>query len=199
MRPDLQLIQPWISPNSRVLDLGCGNGQLLQQLRYTKHIDGLGVEIDNELITQCIAKGVAVVEQNLNKGLANFHSNSFDMVVMTQALQTLRHPHLVLEEMLRIGETCIVTFPNFGHWRCRWHLGQRGKMPISPFMPYQWYNTPNIHFCTVHDFETLCGDKNIDIINRRFISSHGKESGLANKWPNLLAVTAIYQLRLHTR
>ncbi len=194
MRLDLQLIQAWIRENSRVLDLGCGDGNLLSQLRNSKQVNGLGIEIDSGFILDCIKANISVVEQDLNKGLANFQTNSFDMVVMTHALQTLSQPHRVIDEMLRVGKECIVTFPNFGHWRCRWHLSQRGRMPVSEFMPYHWYDTPNIHFCTVDDFEALCRDKGIHVLDRRMVAANNTESQLAKNWPNLFAMTAVYHI-----
>ena len=113
---------------------------------------------------------------------------------MTHALQTLRSPHLVIDEMLRVGKECIVTFPNFGHWRCRWFLGQQGRMPVSKFMPYHWYDTPNIHFCTVKDFEALCAEKNIKILDRAVIGRDREQSKFEQLWPNLFGVTAVYHI-----
>jgi methionine biosynthesis protein MetW len=185
MRFDLTLIQPWINEGCRVLDLGCGDGTLLATLAKQKNVSGVGLEIDPENITQSLAQGVNVIEHDLNLGLGNFRDNSFDMVVMTLALQTLRYPHLVIDEMLRVGRECIVTFPNFGHWRSRWYLSQRGKMPVSKFLPYTWYDTPNIHFCTVKDFEALCADKQIRVLNSAVIG---------DRFPNLLGVTAVYHI-----
>jgi methionine biosynthesis protein MetW len=194
MRLDLQLIQHWIKPDSRVLDLGCGDGTLLKNLQDNLQVKGIGVEIDPDQINQCITKGLNVIEQDLNRGLGNFEDNSFDVVVMTQALQTLRHPHEVLEEMLRVGRQCIVTFPNFGHWRCRWHLGQHGRMPVSKFMPYTWYDTPNIHFCTVKDFDALCQQQSVQVLNRTVVSANNQRSWIAQSWPNLFGVTAVYHI-----
>lgn len=194
MRLDLQLIQAWIQEDSRVLDLGCGNGELLSQLRDSKHINGLGIEIDPDHILDCIKAGISVTEQDLNQGLANFQTRDFDVVVMTHALQTLSQPHRVIEEMLRVGKECIVTFPNFGHWRCRTHLNLQGRMPVSEFMPYHWYDTPNIHFCTVDDFEVLCREHGIHVLNRRMVGSNNTESWLARTWPNLFAMTAVYHI-----
>ncbi|MEH6557809.1 MAG: methionine biosynthesis protein MetW [Oceanicoccus sp.] len=194
MRFDLQLIPNWIGPGARVLDLGCGDGSLLSKLIAEKDVDGLGIEIDEDHITECIAKGLNVVEHDLNQGLANFRENSFDVVVMAHALQTLRDPHLVINEMLRVGRECIVTFPNFAHWRCRLHLGQQGRMPVSKFMPYNWYDTPNIHFCTVKDFEALCEDNDIRILASTVVGNDSSESTLGRLMPNLFGVTAVYHI-----
>jgi len=194
VRVDLGAVAQWIKPQARVLDLGCGDGGLLASLREQLQVIGYGLEIDESKINLCIEKGVNVIEQDLDLGLKNFVTNSFDTVVMTQTLQAVRYPHLILEEMLRIGRECIVTFPNFGHWRCRWYLGLRGRMPVSEFMPYQWYDTPNIHFCTIRDFEALCDERRIRILNRRYVDA-AQQEGLASEWlPNLFAVTAIYHI-----
>jgi methionine biosynthesis protein MetW len=194
MRLDLALIQAWIQPGARVLDLGCGDGTLLAALRDSKQVSGLGVEIEADDITRCIARGIDVVEQDLNASLANFGSGSFDVVVMTLALQALQYPHLVLDEMLRIGNECIVTFPNFGHWRARFYLALRGRMPISDFLPYTWYDTPNIHFCTVDDFEALCRDKRIRILDRAVVGADNSQGWLGRRWPNLFGETAVYHI-----
>ena len=123
-----------------MLDLACGDGELLQTLAQEKQVKGYGLDINPQNIQRCVENGVNVVEQNVDHGLGNFRDNSFDTVIMTQALQVLHHPHLVLDEMLRVGRKCIVTFPNFGHWRCRWYLSTRGRMPVSRFMPAEAVN-----------------------------------------------------------
>lgn len=194
MRSDLDLIQTWLKPSSRVLDLACGDGSLLHRLKASG-IDGYGLEIDPKHITECIAKGVNVIDQNLDLGLSNFADNSFDTVVMTQALQTMRAPHLVLQEMLRIGQECIITFPNFGHWRARLHLAINGRMPVSDLLPYEWYDTPNIHFCTLKDFEVLCAQLNIEVIKRDVVTNAGVTRPIKQAMPNLFGITAIYHLR----
>ncbi|MAD66852.1 MAG: methionine biosynthesis protein MetW [Porticoccaceae bacterium] len=187
-------IGDWIKENSRVLDLGCGDGSLLETLTNKHQVRGYGLEIDPDSISQCIDRGVNVIEQDLNEGLENFADASFDTVVMMQTLQALRYPHLVLDEMLRIGKQCIVTFPNFGHWRTRADLVFSGRMPVTKRLSYQWYDTPNIHFFTYKDFEALCVERNIDIVNRNFVGGRASDLGLDSIWPNLFAHTAVYRL-----
>jgi methionine biosynthesis protein MetW len=186
MRIDLNEIQHWIKQNSRILDLGCGDGTLLEFLIKTKQVTGYGLEIDPEQINLCIDKGLNVIEQNLDRGLGNFANNSFDTVLMTQALQTLHFPHKVLEEMLRVGKECIVTFPNFGHWKARYQLATRGRMPVSDLLPYEWYNT-------FKDFEVLCREKNIKVIHRQVVNEASGQL-LKDVMPNLFGETAIYHL-----
>jgi methionine biosynthesis protein MetW len=194
MRLDLSHILRWIKPGSKVLDLGCGNGEFLQMLQQQYQVDGLGLEIDPDDISKALSRGLNIVEQNLDKGLANFPDQSFDTVVMAHALQAVHYPDRVLEEMLRIGRQCVVTFPNFGHWRCRLYLGTHGRMPVSKSMPFNWYDTPNIHFCTVQDFEQLCRDKGIKILEREMVGNTERKPLLASSWPNLFATTAIYHI-----
>lgn len=193
MRIDLNEIQHWIKQDSRILDLGCGDGTLLKFLIDTKQVQGYGLEIDSAQINICIDKGLNVIEQNLDRGLGNFADKSFDTVLMTQALQTLHFPHLVLDEMLRVGKECIVTFPNFGHWKARFYLATRGRMPVSDLLPYEWYDTPNIHFCTFDDFEVLCHERNIKVIHRQVVNEQSGQT-LKDFMPNLFGETAIYHL-----
>lgn len=194
MRPDLAIIQDWLQPGSRVLDLGCGDGSVLAHLREHKQIIGQGLEIDPVKITSCLSKGVSVVEQDLNKGLDNFESQSFDTVLLTQTLQAVQYPDKVVDEMLRIGRNGIITFPNFGHWRCRYHLAVKGRMPVSEFMPYQWYDTPNIHFCTVRDFDVFCRERDIRVIRRTVVDYKHRGSAIIRAFPNLLSAIAIYHI-----
>lgn len=193
-RSDFDIIQRWITAESRILDLACGDGTLLKDLKKHHSVEGYGLEIDPDKITAAIANGINVIETNLDKGLSQFSDNSFDTVVMTQALQAMRYPHLVLDEMLRIGKKCIVTFPNFGNWRARTSLFMRGRMPVTKQLTYQWYDTPNIHFCTVNDFEALCAEKNIQLIHREFVAERIPDKQLKGIWPNLFSDTAIYLL-----
>jgi methionine biosynthesis protein MetW len=194
MRQDLTHILRWIEPRARVLDLGCGDGEFLARLRDERDVRGTGIEIDPAAITTAIGRGLDIIEQDLDGGLHNFPDQSFDVVVMAHALQAVHFPDQVLEEMLRIGREGIVTFPNFGQWRCRVHLLSRGRMPVSRFLPYNWYDTPNIHFCTVRDFETLCLDRGIRILGRYMVGAGAGPSRLARRWPNLFATTAIYHI-----
>lgn len=200
MRHDLVILKQWIQPQARVLDLGCGDGALLDDLVNEKNISGLGIEIDADNITGCIGKGLSVIEQDIDNGLSNFSDNSFDTVLLTQTLQAVRRPDFVLEEMLRVGKECIITFPNFGHWQARCYLMLRGKMPVSKMMPYNWYDTPNIHFCTVKDFENLCVEKNIKIIHRTVqMALVGTKKDHRPKWynkiwPNFFGTHAVYHV-----
>ncbi len=194
-RVDLDIIQSWVAPHSRILDLGCGDGTLLKRLMERKNIKGYGLEIDEDQITQCISRGVNVIEQDLNSGLSNFKDNSFDTVIMTQALQVVRRPDLVLDEMLRVGKECIVTFPNFGNWHARLYLTLRGRMPVTKQLAYQWYDTPNIHFCTVKDFEVLCQEKSIVVNARKVVATRFPDIVMKDINPNIFGETAIYYLR----
>lgn len=194
MRPDLEIIQKWIVPGSRVLDLGCGDGSLLNFLKSSKDVREVGLEIDPQNIQQCLENGVNVIEQNIDQGLANFQTDSFDTVLLAQTLQALSNPDLLLDEMLRIGKNGIVTFPNFGHWKSRFYLWINGRMPVSKFMPHQWYNTPNIHFCTVRDFDALCAEKNINILTKTVVNSQHEGSWALKAWPNFLGEIAIYHI-----
>ncbi len=193
-RPDLAIIQNWIQSGSRVLDLGCGSGDLLDFLQQKKQVHGYGLEIDDQKITECVAKGVNVIEQNLDDGLSNFKDQSYDVVVMTQALQAMKRPDLMLEEMLRVGKECIVTFPNFAYWRCRFYLALKGEMPVSKSLPHTWYNTPNIHLSTFRDFEQLCKSRNLRIIDRAVGNSEHESHWATNLWPNLFGELAIYRV-----
>jgi methionine biosynthesis protein MetW len=193
MRYDLTRIMDWVPRASRVLDLGCGDGEFLAQLQTARDVDALGIELDINNITAAARRGISVIQQDMDRGLDNFPNQSFDIVVLAHALQVLHRPHSVLEEMVRIGKEAIVTFPNFGHWRCRLHLGLLGRMPVSRLLPYEWYDTPNIHFCTVKDFETLCAQMNIAILDQDIVT--GPRATILNSLaPNLFGSTAIFRI-----
>ena len=194
LRPELSIISDWITPDSRVLDLGCGEGDLLVHLRDTRQVKGYGLEIDEANIVTCIARQLNVIQANLDAGLNGFEADSFDYVVMTQALQAMHYPDKVIDEMLRVGREAIVTFPNFGHWRCRLDLSL-GRMPVTSSLPNTWYNTPNIHLCTLKDFEDFCQDKGIEIIERTVVDHAHKGSLMMSLLPNLTGEVAIYRIR----
>lgn len=199
LRNDLALISEWIRPGTRVLDLGCGDGTLLVYLREVRGVTGYGLEINNQHMVQCVAAGVNVIQTNLDAGLHDFGSGQFDYVIMTQTIQAVHFPDRLLSEMLRIGHEGIVTFPNFGHWKPRVNLALGGRMPISRALPHQWYNTPNIHLCTLNDFEQLCRAKGIEVLQRAVVDSDHQEGPLMRLLPNLLGELAIYRLRLRGR
>ncbi|MCC5856551.1 MAG: methionine biosynthesis protein MetW [Ectothiorhodospiraceae bacterium] len=200
LRPEFSVISDWIAPGSRVLDLGCGDGTLLRHLRETRGVTGYGLEIDPANILQCVKNRINVIQTDLDQGLQDFDGDSFDYVVMTQTLQAMHFPDRLLEEMLRVGRQGIVTFPNFGHWRLRYHLALRGRMPMSRALPHSWYDTPNIHLCTINDFEQLCRDRGIRILERNLADDRHRNRWAARLWPNLLGAIAIYRFeRRHER
>ncbi len=193
IRPDFAIIAQWIRPNSRVLDLGCGDGALLRHLGDRKQVTGYGLELDDKYIPQCLANGINVIQTDLDQGLAEFDDRSFDFVILSLTLQATHFPARLLEEMLRVGSQGIVTFPNFGHWRARVQLGLFGHMPVNPALPHHWYDTTNIHLCTLRDFENLCHLRNIDILERRAVD-HAHQTGLGLRViPNLLGEIALYR------
>jgi len=178
-----------------VLDLGCGTGDLLAWLAANKAVTGYGLEIDHDNISRCIARGVNVIEQDIDEDLSAFETASFDVVVMTETLQAIRRPDRVLEAMLRIAPEGIVTFPNFGHWRIRAQLATHGRMPVNSQLPHSWYDTPNIHLCTFRDFEALCEARGITITRRHVVDQHYRSAPLLDALPNLFGTIAIYGLR----
>jgi methionine biosynthesis protein MetW len=154
-RLDLVVVANMVEPGSRVLDVGCGDGELLQLLADTRDVDARGIEISRDGVNECVAKGLAVIQGDADTDLADYPDNTFDYVILSQTLQATRRPRWVLEQMLRIGRRVIVSFPNFGHWRIRGQLLWYGRMPITQNLPVSWYDTPNIHFCTIRDFVDL--------------------------------------------
>jgi methionine biosynthesis protein MetW len=162
-RLDLVVVANMVEPGSRVLDIGCGDGELLQLLTETRNVDGRGIEISRDGVNECVAKGLAVIQGDADTDLADYPDNTFDYVILSQTLQATRRPRWVLEQLLRIGRHAIVSFPNFGHWRIRGQLLWYGRMPITKNLPVSWYDTPNIHFCTIRDFVELARDMDAKI------------------------------------
>jgi len=189
-RPDFAAIAAWIPKGASVLDLGCGDGELLRFLKETRDTRGYGVEISDPNIVACIRNGVSVVQGNLESGLSGFESNAFDFVLLSQTLQATRHTEKLVKEMLRVGREGIVSFPNFGYWKNRLNI-LLGHMPVSEALPYLWYNTPNIHLCTLHDFENFCENQNITVLERRIMTGKNKILVI----PNLLGSTAMYRFK----
>jgi len=189
-RPDFAAIAAWIPNGSSVLDLGCGDGSLLRYLRETRDIRGYGVEIDESKIATCIANGVNVIHSDLDAGLADFESDSFDFVILSQTLQATRHTEALMKEIARVGREGIISFPNFGHWKNRLQIMQ-GYMPVSKILPYQWFDTPNVHLCTLKDFELLCDHLSFSILGRHVMN----DSGDVNVLPNLLGSMAVYRFK----
>lgn len=187
-RPDFDAIARWIPQGAHVLDLGCGDGTLLKHLQQTRGVTGYGVEIDDGNVLECVRNGVHVIQSDLERGLADFDDGSFDFVVLSQTLQAMRNTERIVREMLRVGRSGIVTFPNFGYWKNRLHV-LRGRMPVSSNLPFEWFNTPNIHLCTIADFERFCDQRGIRIAARTLLTRGQPVTTL----PNLLGELAVYQ------
>lgn len=190
----LSVIEKWVEVRSKVLDLGCGNGNILSELQKTKDVIGLGVEIEEKNIEECLLQNINVIEQNIDDGLINFSNDSFDVVILSQTIQVLKNPDTALEEITRIGKTCIVTIPNFGHWRSRLSLLLNGRMPVTSPLPESWHATPNIHLCTLKDFEMLCSELLISIEERVTVNSNNESKWYLDIWPNLFSASAIYKI-----
>ena len=189
-RADYATIGDWIGEGARVLDLGCGDGSLLAFLAATRRASGYGIEIDDHGVLACVRGGINVVQSDLERGLAGFDDAAFDVVILSQTLQAMRRVEAIVAEMLRVGREAIVTFPNFGHWSHRLQI-LRGRMPVSTSLPYQWYDTPNIHLCTVKDFDAFLGARGYRILDR-VILAKGRPARFA---PNLTGELAIYRFR----
>jgi len=191
-RRDLEHIIDWVPSESRVLDLGCGEGELLEALIDAKQVSGVGVDIDINNVAKALDRGLQVLQQDMELGLDNFAAKSFDAVIVAYSLQVLSQPHELLDRVADIGIEVIVSFPNFGHWRSRLALLLGGKMPKTRSLPYNWYDTPNIHFCTIADFEALCRELQITILEKRTM---GPVDLLSSLWPNLFAKSATYRVK----
>ena len=189
-RQDFAIIADWVKLGAKVLDLGCGDGSLLAFLRGALEVRGYGVEKDDANILACMGNGIDVIQMDLEAGLSGFEAQSFDTVILSQTLQAVQNTEEIVHEMLRVGREAIVTFPNFGYWHHRLQL-IGGRMPVSENLPYQWYDTPNVHLCTINDFENFCGKHNIRIRERRVLTD-----GRAVKFlPNLMGSLAMYRVQ----
>ncbi|OFZ95381.1 MAG: methionine biosynthesis protein MetW [Betaproteobacteria bacterium RBG_19FT_COMBO_58_11] len=188
-RADFETIAGWVQSGAKVLDLGCGDGSLLRYLKEERKVWGYGVEIADEKILACTKNGVNVIQTDLESGLEGFESGSFDYVILSQTLQSMKHTERIMQEMLRVGRQAIVTFPNFGYWQHRLQI-IAGRMPVSRDLPYQWYDTPNIHLCTLKDFEAFCATLNVRILERSVIHRGHQVSVL----PNLFGSLAVYRV-----
>ena len=181
-RLDFLLVADMVEPGSRVLDIGCGDGSLLALLRDRKGVDGRGIEISREGVNACLTKGLAVIQGDADTDLADYPDDAFDYVILSQTIQATRQPRVVLEHLLRIGRRAIVSFPNFGHWRVRFDLGIRGRMPVTENMPYSWYDTPNIHFCTIRDFVELCREVGAQMEKAVALNAGGQPMRVTLPW-----------------
>jgi methionine biosynthesis protein MetW len=190
LRPDFAAIAGWVSLESSVLDLGCGDGGLLRYLREGRRVTGYGVEIDDEGVAACVKNGVNVIQTDLDRGLSDFEDRSFDYVILSLTLQTIKNTERVVSEMLRVGREGIVTFPNFGYWKNRLQV-IGGHMPVSENLPYEWHNTPNRHLCTIADFERFCAGRGMKILERKVLT-HGKPVSVL---PNFRGSLAVYRFQ----
>jgi methionine biosynthesis protein MetW len=187
-RSDYAIIGEIVEPRTKVLDLGCGEGELLAWLAANKEVESRGVEISGAKVARAIARGVSVHQSDIDEGLADYPDHAFDYVILSQTLQETRHPRQVLREMVRVGRRVIVAFPNFGHWRVRLSMLLSGRAPRTRLFPYEWYDSPNIHFLTVQDFEELAAAEGLMVERRYFLAGHRKIVTM----PNLLAEVAVF-------
>ncbi len=196
LRVDLKLIADMVEPSSRLLDIGCGDGSLLEYLSHEKGVDGRGIELSMDGVNACVSQGLSVIQGDADTDLFNYPDHAFDFVILAQTLQATRAPKEVLENLLRIGRRAIVSLPNFGYWRVRLSLALQGRMPQTETLPHNWYDTPNIHFCTIRDFVDLCEELEIVIENSFSLDSMGRGKKVRNGYfsANLLGEQGVFLL-----
>jgi methionine biosynthesis protein MetW len=195
-RIDFLLISEMVDQHARVLDVGCGDGELLALLQETRQADARGMELSQKGVNACVAKGLSVIQGDADVDLSDYPDKSFDCVILSQTIQATRHPRHVIENMLRIGKRAIVSFPNFGHWRIRLQLAFYGRMPVTENLSYAWYDTPNIHFCTIRDFATLVDEIDAHIVRAVALDRFGRKVGVNAPWWfwNLFGEQAVFVL-----
>jgi methionine biosynthesis protein MetW len=195
-RVDLLLVADMVTRGAKVLDVGCGDGELLRLLGERRDVDGRGIELSREGVNECVAKGLAVIQGDADTDLADYPNDAFDYVILSQTLQATRRPRVVLEHMLRIGRHGVVSFPNFGHWKIRLQVGLGGRMPTTDNLPYAWWDTPNIHFCTIKDFRALCLVSGAKIERAVALNAYGAPLRLNVPWWfwNLFGEQAVFLL-----
>ncbi|MFD1697582.1 methionine biosynthesis protein MetW [Roseibium aestuarii] len=197
IRGDHRVLASLVPEGARVLDIGCGDGVLLALLQQERHVDGRGIELSQRGVNKCVEKGLSVIQGDADTDLADYPENAFDVVVMSQTLQATRDPEKVMDNLLRIGKQVIISIPNFAHWRNRMQLGLFGHMPVTKYLPYEWYNTPNIHFCSLKDFGNLCRQLDATVEKAIPLDSAGSRISVPAPWWiwNLLANQAVFLLR----
>ena len=192
MKSDFKkIIEKWIPQSTKVLDLGCGDGELLEHLKDSKNVNGFGIEIDISKANECLRRNIPVMQFDIDEGIKEFDDLDFDITIMANSIQCLKNPNLALQNILNISNRCIVTLPNFAHWSCRLDLFL-GKMPVTKNLPVPWYETKNIHLCTIKDFEELCYKLDLSVIEKLYLNHNFKESPLTKLLPNLFAAEGVY-------
>jgi len=194
IRYDFRIISQFIKPNSKVLDIGCADGELLEFLKKEKNIDGRGLEISQFQVSKALAKGLSVIQADAENDLSFYPDRSFDYAILSQTIQATVNPKKIIQEMLRIAEFAVVSLPNFAHFKNRFHLLFKGSMPVNKTIPFEWYDTPNIHFCSIKDFENLCQALHFEIKERVFMTASHSLSGLASRgpFPNFFAEYGVF-------